>query len=195
LAGGRHSQFFRPVLTQARLRQARSDEVAGTGPLPKVMMADGIGVVQLGQVRGYSEVIVRRYAAHGIQRILDLAGSAMTADGWIVDLRGDAGGDLRAHLGAIWPLIRSGPLMSEEDRDGHRRAYRATRMELALGDETLRAAEPVPVVTPEVTAGERDPLAVATEVVRAKPRRASCRRDRAPSWCDLAALPRCGPSA
>src|SRR5690606_7860352 len=116
LADG-HS-FFIPSST------ARQADTMGTATRPPgvELLDGGVGYVLLPGVVGQSEGEGPSFS----RQILDaMAGIASAASrGWIVDLRGNSGGNMWPMLAALQPLLGDGPIGGVRDRQGRFRDWR-----------------------------------------------------------------------
>lgn len=144
--GDRHSQFLIP---------ADADSAAffptGLDPFGELDNS-GVGRIVLpGLVSGDDADAAERYSAAG-WAILD-----EEACGWIVDLRGNGGGNLFPMVVAIAPLLGPGPTVGYRRRDGTTDVYRLdTAGNLIAPDGSMLAAAPENAAPPS-----RDGLAIA----------------------------------
>jgi len=133
LADG-HSYFMSPRqmsrLDAEPLGNARSGRA--TRPPEARMLFDGIGYLRLPGISG-GEHLDRVAFAEAVQALLgDLDSRATT--GWILDLRGNEGGNLWPMLAGVGPLLGDGDVGASLRPDGERRSiwYRDGRV--GLGD-------------------------------------------------------------
>ncbi|MEV8240732.1 S41 family peptidase [Microbacterium testaceum] len=106
-AGGKHSSFQPPA------EMPGVEEV--TSALPAVSAADGVGVVTLPELvdpdertqQDYADVVATGIAAH-----------ADEVCGWIVDVRGNGGGNMYPMLSGVSALLPDGPALSFRTRSG-----------------------------------------------------------------------------
>lgn len=106
-AGGKHS-VFQP-------RETREGASASDPILPTVSVAEGVGIVTLPELvdpddraqHDYADVIATGIAAHADQ-----------ACGWIVDVRGNGGGNMYPMLSGVSALLPDGPALSFRTRGG-----------------------------------------------------------------------------
>ncbi|MDH4118768.1 MAG: S41 family peptidase [Acidimicrobiia bacterium] len=83
-----------------------------------------------------------------MQRYVSAALDVLAGDacGWILDLRGDSGGNVFAMLVALGPLLGPGPALSYQHRDGSVDFYDITPVgDLAAQDGTVLAEAPTTV--------------------------------------------------
>ncbi|BAJ74973.1 periplasmic protease [Microbacterium testaceum StLB037] len=106
-AGGKHSVFQPPT--------AREHAKASDPTLPTVTVSGGVGVVTLPELidpddraqQDYADVVATGIAAHADQ-----------ACGWIVDVRGNGGGNMYPMLSGVSALLPDGPALSFRTRGG-----------------------------------------------------------------------------
>ncbi|KTR96204.1 hypothetical protein NS220_03170 [Microbacterium testaceum] len=106
-AGGKHSAFQPPA--------SREDANASDPVLPTVSAAEGVGIVTLPELvdpddraqQDYADVVATGIAAHADQ-----------ACGWIVDVRGNGGGNMYPMLSGVSALLPDGPALSFRTRGG-----------------------------------------------------------------------------
>ncbi|KXU20268.1 hypothetical protein [Clavibacter nebraskensis] len=89
--GGEHSTFLGPVDAAALFGdEAPASDAAA--PRPTVSTADGITTIVVPGLLGGDEASRQRYVDAGAQGLVDAAPA--TTRGWVVDLRGNHGGDM-----------------------------------------------------------------------------------------------------
>lgn len=106
-AGGKHSSFRPPA-------ESPGIETV-TSTLPAVSVTDGVGVVTLPELvdpderaqQDYADVVATGIAAH-----------ADEVCGWIVDVRGNGGGNMYPMLSGVSALLPDGPALSFRTRSG-----------------------------------------------------------------------------
>jgi carboxyl-terminal processing protease len=111
VAGGKHSSF-QPAPTDA---SADASADAPELTLPTVTISGGVGVVTLPELVDPAERVQQDYAdivAAGI------AASADEACGWVVDVRGNGGGNMYPMLSGVAALLPDGPALSFRTRSG-----------------------------------------------------------------------------
>lgn len=109
-AGGKHSFFLIPEQAAASDQSA----VAGYTP-PSLVTTGGITTITLPALGGVSPQQQQDYAdaaAHGIRD------AAPSTCGWIIDLRGNTGGNMYPMIAGVAALLPDGPAMSFESRTG-----------------------------------------------------------------------------
>lgn len=123
VAGGTHSRLTSPTDAPASL---------DSQPIPTVDPLDG-GVVSLTlpAFSGADESQIEEYVTSAWDSIQTLSSEARC--GWIVDVRGNSGGNVWPMLGAISPLLDRGLVMSFSDRDNHHDSVSITADGISLG--------------------------------------------------------------
>lgn len=129
-AGGRHSRLLGPGERLSDL---------GPPPAPPAVRTGSAGVTTITVPRLVTDDLGERdrYAAtlaDGLHRA-----APDTSCGWVVDLRGNTGGDMWPMVAGLTPLLPDGPALSFVARDGQRHTVEA-RGGAALLDGTEQAA-------------------------------------------------------
>jgi carboxyl-terminal processing protease len=109
--GGEHSAFFDPD-TAATYYFGSGTAEDGTGALPSVVTENGVSTLSLPTHVGGASTANQRYTDAAIDGIAS-AEPATTA-GWVLDLRGNHGGNVWPMLAAVAPLLSDGQVMSFE---------------------------------------------------------------------------------
>jgi carboxyl-terminal processing protease len=110
--GNKHTFFLTPEVAAERLARRNAEE----GPLPTGrMLEDRFAYLAIPSVAGWDEP-VRRYTATGAALVRELDGHDL--DGWIVDLRGNGGGNMYPMITVVAPLLGDGHLGSFIGADG-----------------------------------------------------------------------------
>jgi carboxyl-terminal processing protease len=112
--GGDHSAFLKPQEAAVDFRGAPR-ESGGAEPRPTVTTADGITTIVVPTLVGGDDASHQRYVDAGAQALVDAAPA--TTRGWVVDLRGNHGGDMWPMLAALSPLLDEGQVMSFQYAD------------------------------------------------------------------------------
>lgn len=112
--GGDHSAFLTPDEAAVDFRGA-PPTTGGPEPRPTVTTADGITTIVVPTLVGGDDAAHQRYVDAGAQALV--AAAPATTRGWVVDLRGNRGGDMWPMLAALSPLLDEGRVMSFEQRD------------------------------------------------------------------------------
>ncbi|MFT2753730.1 S41 family peptidase [Clavibacter sp. Sh2088] len=107
--GGEHSTFLGPA--EAAADFGDSPPVSAE-PRPTVTTADGITTIVIPTLIGGDDASRQRYVDAGAGGLV--AAAPATTRGWIVDLRGNNGGDMWPMLAALSPLLDEGQVMSFE---------------------------------------------------------------------------------
>jgi len=110
VAGGKHSYFLDPAKA-ARSSSAATAEFSE----PTVTTVDSITTVTIPALGAVSDELRQRYADAAAVGIL---GAADRTCGWIVDLRGNAGGTMYPMLSGLAPLLPDGTAMTFRTRAG-----------------------------------------------------------------------------
>lgn len=158
-AGGEHSEFLPPG---APLSDADPVE-----PTPSVTTTpDGVSTVSLPELVSGDPQALQRYAditAAGLAR----AGPP-TSCGWVVDLRGNGGGNMWPMLAGLSPLLPDGPMLSFVANTGERTEVRieggtalvGTEPQASVDDATL-STRPVAVLQDGDTASSGEAALLA----------------------------------
>lgn len=152
VAGGRHSHFV-----PAGEGEGDATDVAASARTPTVRSEGGITTVVLPEMISANVEDQTDYAmtaADGIDR------AAAGTCGWIVDLRGNVGGNMYPMLSGVTSLLPDGPALSFRDRYGGDTVVSVRPNGVALGenvfvdvgDRTKVAGAPVAVLQDEWTA-------------------------------------------
>jgi carboxyl-terminal processing protease len=163
--GGPHSAFLTPDEAARDLRGA--PPAAGTDePRPNVSTADGITTIVIPTLVGGDDAAHQRYVDAGAQGLVDAAPA--TTRGWVVDLRGNHGGDMWPMLAALSPLLDEGRVMSFEHAHG---SVPVTLQDGAVADDGSVAATsgagrvpaglPIAVLTDGMTGSSGEAAAIA----------------------------------
>ncbi|MFP3989518.1 S41 family peptidase [Streptomyces sp. E11-3] len=102
-------------LTPDDVAAAFGEEATTAAPLPSGRLVDGHPLVVVPEATGVEEAD-RRYVDTGAALIREL--DAHRPGGWIVDLRGNTGGNMYPMMTVLAPLLGDGPLGSFVDGDG-----------------------------------------------------------------------------
>ncbi|WP_435079525.1 S41 family peptidase [Clavibacter michiganensis] len=113
--GGEHSSLLGPADAAALFGDSPPVSAAAE-PRPTVTTADGITTIVVPAIVGGDEASRQRYVDAGAQALV--AAVPATTRGWVVDLRGNHGGDIWPMLAAVSPLLDEGQVMSFDDADG-----------------------------------------------------------------------------
>jgi carboxyl-terminal processing protease len=163
--GGPHSAFLTPDEAARDFRGA--PPAPGTvEPRPTVSTADGITTIVVPTLVGGDDAAHQRYVDAGAQGLVDAAPA--TTRGWVVDLRGNHGGDMWPMLAALSPLLDEGRVMSFEHAD---RSLPITVQGGAVADDGAERATsgagrvpaglPVAVLTDGMTGSSGEAAAIA----------------------------------
>lgn len=123
VAGGRHSKLLNSGETLA-------DRV-GAPQLPTHATSGGVTLVKVPPIASNDAQTRQTYADTLAQGLLNAA--AKTGCGWIVDLRGNTGGDMNPMLAGLSPLLSDGPLGGFIDRAGNKTLLSLQGREVQLG--------------------------------------------------------------
>ncbi|QIS42510.1 hypothetical protein GW571_10375 [Clavibacter capsici] len=107
--GGEHSSLLGPAEAAADFGDDPPVSAAAE-PRPTVSTADGITTIVVPAIVGGDEASRQRYVDTGARGLV--AAVPATTRGWIVDLRGNHGGDMWPMLAALSPLLDEGQVMS-----------------------------------------------------------------------------------
>jgi C-terminal processing protease CtpA/Prc len=125
-----------------------------------------IGVVQVPELYGGDASVAQEYARSLSSGIKDAAQAG--ACGWIIDLRGNTGGDMRPMLAGLTPLLPNGVVGSTEARDGARTHITVTDGTVRVGSELAFSEEeptkvpgPVAILVDAYTASSAEFVAIA----------------------------------
>ncbi|MEU7583551.1 S41 family peptidase [Streptomyces sp. NPDC041068] len=119
---------------------AFSEEAMTAAPMPSGRLVDGHHpLVVVPEATGTDEAD-RRYVDTGAARVREL--DARRPDGWVIDLRGNTGGNMYPMMTVLAPLLGDGPLGSFVDGDGKTTGRWYLRDGIVYHDE--EAMSPVP---------------------------------------------------
>ncbi|QIS45460.1 S41 family peptidase [Clavibacter capsici] len=107
--GGEHSSLLGPAEAAADFGDDPPVSAAAE-PRPTVSTADGITTIVVPAIVGGDEASRQRYVDTGARGLV--AAVPATTRGWIVELRGNHGGDMWPMLAALSPLLDEGQVMS-----------------------------------------------------------------------------------
>ncbi|MBF4625279.1 S41 family peptidase [Clavibacter sp. VKM Ac-2872] len=110
--GGEHSSLLGPVDAAALFGDSPPVSAAAE-PRPTVTTAEGITTIVVPAIVGGDDASRQRYIDQGARGLV--AAAPATTRGWVVDLRGNHGGDIWPMLAALSPLLDEGQVMSFED--------------------------------------------------------------------------------
>lgn len=121
-AGGKHSFFRTPDEVRSSAEQSTADFEA-----PEVTVAEGVATITVPEVGDVSQELLQEYADSAATGI---AAAAPEVCGWIVDTRGNRGGNMYPMVAGLSPLLPDGPAMSFEGPTG---GFSVTFTEGAVG--------------------------------------------------------------
>jgi carboxyl-terminal processing protease len=113
--GGEHSSLLGPAEAAADFGGSPPVSAAAE-PRPTVTTADGITTVVVPGLLGGDDASRQRYIDAGARGLV--AAAPATTRGWVVDLRGNHGGNVGPMLAALSPLLDEGQVMSFESAGG-----------------------------------------------------------------------------
>jgi carboxyl-terminal processing protease len=113
--GGSHTSFYNPARAAASIGDSETS-TTDAGVVPTVRTVDGITTVVLPTFASPNSDARQVYVDRGARAIAEAA--AVTTRGWVVDLRGNGGGDMWPMIAAVASLLDEGPVLSFEGRDG-----------------------------------------------------------------------------
>ncbi|UNK44054.1 S41 family peptidase [Luteimonas sp. S4-F44] len=148
--GDRHSM----LQSAEASAQYRADAVA-TEPIASDVR-DGVGYLRVPGLRGTDREAGRRFGETLCAAIADQRTAA--SSGWIVDLRGNMGGNMWPMLAGLRPLLGDGDIGAIKDRAGRSTAWRPDRLDACASD---LAGVPVAVLIGPETASSGEAVAVA----------------------------------
>ncbi|MCJ1712137.1 S41 family peptidase [Clavibacter michiganensis subsp. phaseoli] len=163
--GGEHSTFLGPVAAEATFGDSPPVSDAAE-PRPTVTTADGITTIVVPTLVGGDDASHQRYVDAGALALVSAAPA--TTRGWVVDLRGNRGGNMWPMLAALSPLLDEGRVMSFEYAD---RSLPVTVQGGAVADDgrvvatsaASRVPEglPIAVLTDGMTVSSGEAVAIA----------------------------------
>lgn len=183
VANTRHSQTPEDALAPLRLALAtagrshsslakNTEGSPSQAPAPAAMMptvkagSGRIAVVQVPELYGGDATIAQEYARSLSSGIRDAARAGSC--GWIIDLRGNTGGDMRPMLAGLTPLLPNGVVGSSVARDGARTYITVTDGTLRIGNEVAfsqqeptKASGPIAILLDAYTASSAEFVAIA----------------------------------
>lgn len=148
--GDRHSG----VLPPSDVRRSATEGVPSF--VPRVEVRERVGIVAVPGFSGTEQAASLEFARDLATAIADRAASASC--GWIVDLRGNSGGNMWPMLSGLHPLLGEATVGYMRDRDGRQNAWRIAPPGVTAPD---LSAVPVVVVTGAKTASSGEAVAVA----------------------------------
>ncbi len=154
--GDRHSYFMPPT----GAKEFRSS--GAQNPLPVVRtLPDGVGYISVAGYRGGDREAMRAYA-RGVHVSLDSATPAARC-GFVVDLRGNTGGNMWPMLAGLKPLLGDPRLGTFEDPSGASPPWIAGDIVGVSPPETLKRLEaaPVAILTGPRTASSGEAVTIA----------------------------------
>jgi hypothetical protein len=150
-------------------RMSRSMEEAIIGPPPRArLLTGGIGYVTMPGFAGGDASVAQAFAAHVQRTIADV--DASRPCGWIVDLRGNVGGNLWPMLAGLGPIVGEGAAgfivadtvrRAWEYRDGASRLGGDPVVVVPAPHRLSAVDPPVAVLTGRTTASSGEALAIA----------------------------------
>ena len=159
-AGRGHSSLYKNL--EGSPSQAPSQAAM---PIVKASSAR-IGVVQIPELYGADAKVAQEYARSLSSGIKDAAPASSC--GWIIDLRGNTGGDMRPMLAGLTPLLPNGVVASSESRDGVRTHITVTDGTVRFGnelefseEESTKVPGPVAILLDGYTASSAELVAIA----------------------------------
>ncbi|MBM7411317.1 hypothetical protein JOE38_001140 [Clavibacter michiganensis] len=163
--GGEHSSLLGPVEAAADFGDSPPVSAAAE-PRPTVTTADGITTIVVPALVGGDEASRQRYVDAGARALA--AAVPATTRGWVVDLRGNHGGDIWPMLAAVSPLLDEGRVMSFEQADGSVPVTVAGGA-VAQGGDVMATSDagrvpagvPIAVVTDGMTVSSGEAVAIA----------------------------------
>ncbi|WP_120339037.1 S41 family peptidase [Cryobacterium soli] len=111
--GGEHSAFLDPAAADTYFGSGGSGDE--TGALPTVVTEDGVSTLSLPTHVGGGGAANQRYTDAAIDGLA--AAEPVTTAGWVLDLRGNHGGNVWPMLAAVAPLLSDGQVMSFDYAD------------------------------------------------------------------------------
>lgn len=148
-AGDVHARFANPLMAKLAAQTAKTAETAETQP-PSVSMLSGgkVGVIALPAIASApTSANARRYATAALSSIATDERSSAPC-GWIVDLRGNTGGDMYPMLLAVGPILGNGPLIGFQSRSGFQGYVSADGGVLSTGAYRFASPLAVPALEP-----------------------------------------------
>jgi carboxyl-terminal processing protease len=163
--GGEHSSLLGPVDAAALFGDSPPVSAAAE-PRPTVTTADGITTIVVPALLGGDDASRQRYVDAGARGLV--AAAPTTTRGWIVDLRGNHGGDIWPMLAALSPLLDEGRVMSFEYADRSEPVTVAGGA-VAQGGEVMATSDagrvpaglPIAVLTDGMTVSSGEAAAIA----------------------------------
>jgi hypothetical protein len=145
-AGDLHAVFTTPVAERINQRLGSSAQV--TSPPSVSLAAPGIGMVSLPAIGSSPNTPDgRRYSASALASIA-LLRERQNPCGWIVDLRGDQGGDMYPMLLSVGPILGSGRLIGFSGRSKGSTWVSYRDNSLAGAGESVSAPRQIPDLSP-----------------------------------------------
>lgn len=159
-AGRSHSSLYKNL-------EGSPSQAPSQAAMPTVKAGSGrIAVVHVPELYGGDAKIAHNYARSLSSGIKDAAQASSC--GWIIDLRGNTGGDMRPMLAGLTPLLPNGVVGSAEARDGARTYVTVTDGTVQIGGELAFSEEeptkvpgPIAILLDAYTASSAEFVAIA----------------------------------
>ncbi|WP_455539255.1 S41 family peptidase [Terrisporobacter sp.] len=153
VAGGKHSKFITP-------NEDRNDT---SFELPKTSIDDNIVYIKLPSFAMNSNTNSKKY----VKTVLNFLKENQAADGVILDLRGNSGGDMGPMIGAVSPLLPDGELLFFRIKD-HDLPVRMIKGEVIGGGTDMKVEKfklpkntPIAILTDNKTASSAEAVLIA----------------------------------
>lgn len=160
--GGRHSRFYSPA--EARVSFGREDSGSSAEPV-QVSASGGTTTIRVPALGSNDQRVTGRWI-RAAARSIDAA--APTTRAWVVDLRGNDGGNLFPMLAVLSPLLDEGTVLSFAYRDRSipvaidgRRVLLAGHEQAAAPGAAAHTRRPVAILTDGNTASSAEAVAIA----------------------------------
>lgn len=156
-AGGKHSFFLDPQEAEDSAAEATTDFTA-----PAVESADGVTTLTVPALGSVSEDLQSQYAEAAATGIDDAAPGTC---GWIIDLRGNTGGNMYPMLSGLSPLLPDGEAMRFQPREGEGTAIEIFPTGAGAGEPSVPIPEGAKVSGQPVALLQDDMTASSGEAV------------------------------
>lgn len=160
VAGGKHSRFLTPEETE-QYESSSTDEFEA----PTVTTENGITTITVPKLGSVSEELQQQYAQTAADGI---AAATPGTCGWVIDLRGNTGGNMYPMLSGLAAMLPNGDAFSFATRDGTSSSVTVQDDGVGMGDTITSVGDqpkitgaPIAVLQDELTASSGEAVATA----------------------------------
>ena len=156
-AGGNHSRFMAPAQAEA------ATTTSETAQLPDAMYDGWVGIIRLPAFNSRDADLQRQY----VDAALQAYARSDAPCGWVVDLRGNGGGNMYPMLAAVAPLITDGVVLRLADDTEHVRVEVSNGVLTSPADSVAGSSSvasldaPVALLTSSATASAAEAVVIS----------------------------------